>query len=58
VPLKELTHNHRFIVGIVSGRALKDLKEKVNLEWIIYAGNHGFEIEEPGISVVNPLQKK
>jgi len=53
--LKELTHDHRFIVGIISGRALNDLKEKVGLPGIIYAGNHGFEIEGPGISFVNPL---
>jgi trehalose 6-phosphate phosphatase len=53
--LKELTRDHRYVVGIISGRALKDLKEKVDLTGVIYAGNHGFEIEGPGISFVNPL---
>jgi trehalose 6-phosphate phosphatase len=53
--LQTLTHEHRFTIGIISGRALNDLKEKVDLDGIIYAGNHGFEIEGPGISFVNPL---
>jgi trehalose 6-phosphate phosphatase len=53
--LRALTREHRFSVGIISGRSLSDLKEKVDLDGIIYAGNHGFEIEGPGISFVNPL---
>ncbi|MFH1450250.1 MAG: trehalose-phosphatase [bacterium] len=36
-------------VGIISGRALKDIKRMVGLEDIIYAGNHGLEIEVPKI---------
>jgi trehalose 6-phosphate phosphatase len=53
--LKALTREHRFTVGIISGRALNDLKSKVDISGIIYAGNHGFEIEGPGINFVNPL---
>jgi len=34
-------------IGIISGRALKDLKNAVGIENIIYAGNHGLEIEGP-----------
>lgn len=55
VLLQALTRERRFTVGIISGRALKDLKEKVDIAGVIYAGNHGFEIEGPGISFVNPL---
>jgi trehalose 6-phosphate phosphatase len=53
--LKALTRDHRFTVGIISGRALNDLKSKIDINGIIYAGNHGFEIEGPGINFVNPL---
>jgi trehalose 6-phosphate phosphatase len=42
-------------VGIISGRALHDLKSKVNIGGIIYAGNHGLEIEGPGLNFVNPI---
>jgi trehalose 6-phosphate phosphatase len=53
--LKALTRQHRYTVGIISGRALNDLKSKVDISGIIYVGNHGFEIEGPGINFVNPL---
>jgi trehalose 6-phosphate phosphatase len=53
--LQELTSERRFTVGVISGRALADLRQKVNIEGIIYAGNHGFEIEGPGLSFVNPI---
>jgi len=53
--LRSLAHQRRFIVGVVSGRALADLKEKVGINGIVYAGNHGLEIEGPGISFINPV---
>ena len=53
--LRTLNCQKHFTVGIVSGRALTDLKAKVNLEGIIYAGNHGFEIEGPELSFINPI---
>ncbi len=53
--LQEIAHQRRYVVGIISGRALADLQRKVGLKGIIYAGNHGLEIEGPGISFVNPV---
>lgn len=53
-----LARLHKIRVGVVSGRALADLKDKVRIRGIIYAGNHGMEIEGPGISFVNPLAKE
>jgi trehalose 6-phosphate phosphatase len=53
--LQDLASRRRFTVGIISGRALADLKSKVNVKGIIYAGNHGFEIEGPGLRFVNPI---
>jgi len=35
--------------AIVSGRALHDLRERVGVPWLYYAGNHGFEIEGNGL---------
>jgi alpha,alpha-trehalase len=38
----------RCTVAIVSGRGLMDVKKRVALETLYYAGSHGFEIEGPG----------
>jgi trehalose 6-phosphate phosphatase len=53
--LQELAFQRHLTVGLISGRALADLKARANLDGVIYAGNHGFEIEGPGIIFVNPL---
>ncbi len=37
-------------VGIISGRALSELKNMVGIDAIYYAGNHGLEIEGPGLA--------
>lgn len=37
-------------VAVVSGRALADLMPRVGLPGFAYAGNHGLEIEAPGLS--------
>ena len=50
-----LVHKPGVIVAIVSGRALADIKEHVNISGVIYAGNHGFEIEGPDIQFIHPL---
>ncbi len=36
------------LVAIISGRGLKDVKERVDIDNLYYAGSHGFEIEGPG----------
>ncbi len=47
--LKKLASNFKCRVAVVSGRSLADIKEKVGIKNIIYAGNHGFEVEGPKI---------
>jgi len=42
-------------IGVVSGRSLEDVKGRVGLEGIFYAGNHGLEMEGPGFHFVHPL---
>ena len=53
--LQALSRQSHFTVGVISGRALVDLRQKIGIGNIIYAGNHGLEIEGPGIGLVNPL---
>jgi len=44
----------RFRVSIISGRALSDLQLRVGIPGLIYAGNHGFEIQGPNMSFAEP----
>lgn len=53
--LLSLAHQRHFTLGIISGRALVDLKDRVGIGGIFYVGNHGLEIEGPRISYVNPV---
>ncbi len=53
--LQRLMHLPGLSVGIVSGRSLGDLKRRVGIPGLVYAGNHGLEIEGPGIDFVSPL---
>ena len=56
--LRELAGNPRLTVAIISGRALEDLQERVGVKDITYVGNHGLEIEGPGVSFVNPAARQ
>jgi len=56
--LQELAENPQLTLGIISGRSLEDLQERMGINGIIYVGNHGLEIEGPGITYVNPVAKK
>lgn len=48
--VEELAKN--YTVGIVTGRALPDIKKLVAIRGIYYSGNHGVEIEGPGLRFV------
>lgn len=41
-------------VAIVSGRGMADARERAAIAGIAYAGNHGMEIEGPGINRIHP----
>lgn len=47
--LRSLAASYR--VAVVSGRGLADLKRLVGLEGLVYAGNHGFEINAPDFTL-------
>ncbi len=42
--LRDLSGIH---LGIISGRSIEDVREKVGVSGIVYVGNHGLEIENP-----------
>jgi len=52
--LAAIARGGRAVVTIVSGRALDHLRERVGLPDLIYAGNHGLEIEGRGLSFIEP----
>lgn len=52
--LRQLSHQPDLKVGIISGRALSDVKERVGVPGILYAGNHGLELEGPNIRYLHP----
>ena len=54
VILERLRQNDLCSVVIVSGRALIDIRERVGLANLIYAGNHGLEISGGGLNFVEP----
>ncbi|HCD37332.1 MAG TPA: trehalose-phosphatase, partial [Candidatus Omnitrophica bacterium] len=55
--LMGLSKNPHCRVAIISGRALKDIKNKIGMEGIIYAGNHGLEIKGPKIKFKAPISQ-
>ncbi|MDD5617779.1 MAG: trehalose-phosphatase [Candidatus Omnitrophica bacterium] len=59
--LNALSKNPGYKLAIISGRALKDIKDLVGLTGIVYVGNHGLEIEGPKIkfeSIIPPGFKR
>lgn len=52
--IQKLATVDKYIVAIVSGRGLRDLKNMVGVKNIFYAGNHGCEIYGRGMNFVHP----
>jgi trehalose-phosphatase len=52
--LAALAAQGRVAVAVVSGRGLADLRARVGVAGVTYAGNHGLEIEGPGLSFREP----
>lgn len=50
VVLDRLVHRADTKVAIISGRALDDVRRRTGVAGIVYAGNHGLEMEGPGIA--------
>ena len=45
-------------IAIISGRSLKDVKNKVGIKNIIYAGNHGLEVEGSKIKLKKQINQE
>ena len=56
--LTSLAGLEKVSLAIISGRALADLKARVGLPNLIYAGNHGLEISGPGMYYLQPTAAK
>jgi len=56
--LKKLAASKNLILGIVSGRSLRDVRKQVGIQRIVYAGNHGLEIAGHGINFVEPKARR
>lgn len=51
--LKKLINQDWSKVAIISGRSLKDIKKLIGIKGIIYAGNHGLELEGSKLKYTN-----
>lgn len=51
-PLQKLVQHQNVGVAVISGRELEDLVDRVGVDDIIYAGNHGLEIYRDGVYTV------
>jgi trehalose 6-phosphate phosphatase len=52
--LRRLSQNALCSVVIISGRAIGDIRDRVGLAGLTYAGNHGLEISGEGLHFVEP----
>lgn len=52
--LEELLARPDVDAAVVSGRGMADARERAGLHGLPYAGNHGMEIEGPGVRRVHP----
>ncbi len=47
--LRKLQSMPGITVAVISGRSVRDLRMRVGIDGVLYAGNHGLEIDAPGI---------
>lgn len=52
--LRTLIRRADIKVAVLSGRALEDIKKRVGLPGVYYAGNHGLQIDGPGLRWTHP----
>jgi trehalose-phosphatase len=52
--LQALAGKPSISIGVISGRRIAEVKSLVAIEGIYYSGNHGLEIEGPGLNYINP----
>jgi trehalose-phosphatase len=55
VVLESLAGCDDTLLAFISGRSLDDLRQRVGIPNVVYAGNHGLEIGGRGLSFVEPV---
>src|SRR5437868_2845707 len=53
--LFDIQDSGKFAVGVISGRALNELRTRVGINEIVYAGNHGMEIAGPDYRFIDSV---
>ncbi|HLY15955.1 MAG TPA: trehalose-phosphatase [Bryobacteraceae bacterium] len=53
--LEQLSSEDALVMTIISGRAINDLRARIGLKNVIYAGNHGLEIQGHGFNFIEPV---
>lgn len=53
--LKSLAAMPSVILCVISGREISDVKKLVSVEGVLYAGNHGLQVDGPGLKYTYPL---
>ncbi|MDP8235734.1 MAG: trehalose-phosphatase [Candidatus Erginobacter occultus] len=56
--LRRLAGSERVTLAVISGRGLEDVRNRVGLKGVIYAGNHGLEIRGPDLEYLNPSARR
>ena len=56
--LADLSRDERFILGIISGRSMDDVRGRVGVNGLVYAGNYGLEIQGPGLDYTHPAAEE
>lgn len=56
--LQQLSRNSRIRIAIISGRSLEDIKKKISVPGLIYAGNHGLELSSGSFQLIHPSAQK
>ncbi len=52
--LQALSQDSQVAIGIISGRGLQDLRRRIGIRGLYYAGNHGLELEGPNLRFLHP----
>ena len=52
--LESLNRKPGFTVGVISGRSLENVRQRVSVPGLVYGGNHGLEIDGPRLQYLHP----
>ena len=56
--LTSLSREEKYVVGVVSGRSLDDVRARVGIAGLVYAGDYGLEIQGPELDFAHPEAAK